>query len=848
MDLPGDCNELETHPRASLSESDDVILTIRTGAKISQYSHVSASDQARQHIGDVFHGPVTLQHVAATSATATVPVRGAGRESLMESLVFKEMDARFVDVHPNLVGTCEWLSKTPEYKRWRDPELMSTHHGFFWIKGKAGAGKSTLMKHASTQAEAKCSSRQHVLNFFFHARGGSFETSTDGLFRSLLHQLLEKVPVVYDSLDKRRLGFVERQGWSSALLKDTFREAVLSLDQDQVTCYIDAMDECRHEDIENIIQYFDDLGDALVANGKLFYVCLSSRHYPNLRFSKSVELVLESQYGHNKDVRQYIHQRLLIDREDLNRELAKVIRFRANGVFLWVVLVVALVNQDDRNGNAADIYQRLDQIPTGLSDLFNELIQRGTSSDHFRPLLQWVAFSIRPLEPTELYCILVPSAPTTELKAPAFDEKDLAKFILSASKGLVETTTDFFPLRSRVQFIHESLRTYFLGEGVVHLTNQSDIDRACRDAAGFRVPKLVAMRAFCHDQLKKRCLSYLLLIIPVLRSELSKKREERIIQHSQVSTVYPFFTYAVHGVMVHANTALDLGLAQRDFLEALPWNELSILQEIVDRLYCGWPAFPVPETWYKVRTAAMFGCPKLVNAVLETHPRLELDRWQSGSILSASMRASDDESLSITLRAGADPNAPSFSTSAGQCLQEAVNEAPQSCHGDSTLESRRWRIVELLLKYGAKPYATVESPQDCLYEASGKNDLKAARTLLGEHLKADTQCSDFGMSLARAAGQASRLENNEMFRFLLDKGSETGWWSRATPKRPADVAAFLEVKFEDTSILHRILLEGARVAPSTDLSARIVLSGVLKGSTSVVMHFEQGSSWILSQS
>lgn len=259
-----DYDGLEGHPIPSSSdiprtEVDDITSMMRAGAKISQYSHILASDQARQQNGDNFYAPVTFQHVAATPVTTTVPARRAERESLMESLLFKEMDAHFVDVHPHLVGTCEWLSETPEYKRGMDPELMSTHHGFFWIKGKAGAGKSTLMKHASTHAEARCSSRQHVLKFFFHARGVSFETSTDGLFRSLLHQLLEKVPTVFDALDKRRLGLVKRQGWSSTLLKDTFREAVLSLDQDQVTCYVDAMDECHHSDIDNIIQYFDNL-------------------------------------------------------------------------------------------------------------------------------------------------------------------------------------------------------------------------------------------------------------------------------------------------------------------------------------------------------------------------------------------------------------------------------------------------------------------------------------------------------------------------------------------------------------------------------------------------------------
>lgn len=113
-------DRLEAQPKLSSSkrprsEDDDATSMMRAGAKISQYSHVSASDQARQHIGDVFHGPVTLQHVATTPAAATAP---AGRGGLMKSLEFKEMDARLVGVHSHLVGTCEWLSEAPEYKEW----------------------------------------------------------------------------------------------------------------------------------------------------------------------------------------------------------------------------------------------------------------------------------------------------------------------------------------------------------------------------------------------------------------------------------------------------------------------------------------------------------------------------------------------------------------------------------------------------------------------------------------------------------------------------------------------------------------------------------------------------------
>jgi hypothetical protein len=806
---------------------------MRAGAKTSQYSHVSAQGQARQQIGDIFNAPVTFQSFAATPPVATASARDTRRDRLMESLVFKEMDARFVDVHPNLVGTCEWLPETPEYKRWMDPKFITAHHGFLWIKGKAGAGKSTLMKHASTHAESRCSARQHVLNFFFHTRGGSFETSTDGLFRSLLHQLLEKVPAVYNSLDKRRFGLVERQGWSSALLKDTFREAVLGLGQDQVTCYIDAMDECHHSDIDNLIQYFDNLGDAIVVERKRFFVCLSSRHYPNLRSSKSIELMLESQDGHDKDIQQYIQRRLMIDGEALKRNLVDLIESKACGVFLWVVLVVALVNQDDRNGNAAEIYHHFDQIPTELSELFNELIERGTKRVHFRPLLQWVAFSIRPLYNEELYCILMHGAGMTDLKPPNFDEKDFSKFILSASKGLVETTAGLWP---RVQFIHESLRTYFSGGGVVHLIDQAMTDRVCSDINRAGGQQLVAMAARCHDLLKERCLACIVQGVPLIDPPVTTATgsTERF---EQISKVCPFFEYAINSVLEHANAALDLCPAQQAFIDALPWHELNILHGIKDD-WIGWQEpLDTTEPWYKACIAAKFRYPKLLKAIIEIHTPFEANSRQWGAILSASIKAADDEGVSIALRAGADPNAPSLK-SFRQCLGYAVYKLDWEAKSH---KSQRYRIIELLLDHGAKPYPMIERTKDCLYEVCCRNDLDLIRILLGEHLRADTQCLQYGIPLAHAVGKSSRDGNDEMFQFLLEKGAETGWWLRATPSTPTGRDAFFEVRFQDASILREILKEGPRVLPPTGATLRAILSGALEDSMGVAMYFKQWS-------
>lgn len=66
--------------------------------------------------------------------------------------------------HPN---TCEWILELAEYKAWK-----AESHGLIWIKGKPGAGKSTLMAFLYNRLkEKRCSEPGIYLEFFYNARG-----------------------------------------------------------------------------------------------------------------------------------------------------------------------------------------------------------------------------------------------------------------------------------------------------------------------------------------------------------------------------------------------------------------------------------------------------------------------------------------------------------------------------------------------------------------------------------------------------------------------------------------------------------------------------------------------------
>jgi hypothetical protein len=81
------------------------------------YENIRAQDQPCQHNGNqIYYGPVIFQSAAAVSVAAA-PTDEEIHKGILKSLVFDQMDSRFMGVRQNLVSTCEWLLNASEYKQ-----------------------------------------------------------------------------------------------------------------------------------------------------------------------------------------------------------------------------------------------------------------------------------------------------------------------------------------------------------------------------------------------------------------------------------------------------------------------------------------------------------------------------------------------------------------------------------------------------------------------------------------------------------------------------------------------------------------------------------------------------------
>jgi ankyrin repeat protein len=545
------------------------------------------------------------------------------RRFLWNSLRFDQINDWRADIQRTHAKTCEWFLRSYCYLDWIDSSKVNEHTGLLWIKGKPGAGKSTLMKFALSQAE-KVMGEEVVLSFFFHARGIDLQKSTVGLYRSLLWQILERLPsliycfdsaglvkddIKYDTKDDTRRDIEHfdwnKPQWNLEMLKDLFEKAVLQWSVMRVrtnpvplVCFIDALDECEESQIRDMVAFFEHLCERAVTSNIRFRVCFSSRHYPNIKMNRGLDVVLEGQPGHSQDITNYVNSKLEIGHSKLVEQIRQELHYKASGVFMWVVLVVEMLNKEYDAGRIHSLRERLRTIPGDLHELFRDILTRDElHRNELRLSIQWVLFSRRPLSPHELYYAILSGLGANVIEDLAAEEieitvGDMKRFILDCSKGLVEVVSSEC---LTVQFIHESVRDFLLrGKGLAKLWAEQESD----------------FQGYSHDLLKRCCVTYLATVDPsVLRLPLeipesvvtSRKRRSRppppppppplTPPPTSISPLmgacdvihrrFPFLEYAVENVLHHADLAEEGRVSQLSFMLKFEWTNWLALGRLL---------------------------------------------------------------------------------------------------------------------------------------------------------------------------------------------------------------------------------------------------------------------------
>lgn len=343
-----------------------------------------------------------------------------------QSLTFPIMTDREDEIAIAELATFDWIFKKPrsEDRPWSNfLEWLQRGDGLYWINGKPGSGKSTLMKHLFNHQQTRQALKLWAGNmslvtasFFFWYSGGDLQKSQVGLLRSLLYQCLknhrELIPVVLSETTSGRLRAIEMgHDWTLPQLKRAFTKLLQQeLCPLKMCIFVDGLDE-YHGDHSEIAELFK-----VVSSSKHVKVCVSSR--PLLVFDRTFGEFpgLSLQNLTYEDIQIFVQNRLsnhnrmkeLQDEEpELGPRLISEILSKAAGVFLWVKLVVhSLLEGLGNFDRGEDLERRLRELPNDLEDLYWHILDRVKPvwylEEGFR-LLLLVKASQSPLTLRQLY-------------------------------------------------------------------------------------------------------------------------------------------------------------------------------------------------------------------------------------------------------------------------------------------------------------------------------------------------------------------------------------------------------------------------------------------------------------
>ncbi|KAK2023015.1 hypothetical protein LX32DRAFT_708969, partial [Colletotrichum zoysiae] len=487
-------------------------------------------------------------------------------QACMKSLAFEEIDGRKNGIENAADGTCQWLLSHETLTAW-----TREHRGLVWIKGKPGAGKSTLMKYALENVPYLFESRPLVLSFFFHGRGHELQKSLLGLFRSLLRQMLDHVPGALSDLmntfnhNQKTVGEIgEKWQWHVPMLQDFFQPSLSNiLKQRAVLVFIDALDECGEEAAVQLIEFLKQTLSGLSSGDSQLSICFSCRHYPIVELDGGSTIPIDKE--NSGDIDTYIRDRLPSEQD---ADIRNLLNQRAQGVFMWAYLVVKRVRHLKLNGKSpSKIKLEVERVPQKLDGLYYDLLQSLDLED--RPetlrLVQWVCFSIRPLTTDELpWAMTIDPSNTSQTlddckQSDNFISKDdIKNRVTSLSRGLAELT----PSKQShvIQFIHQSVRDFFIERGLLALD------------ATLPIPRLLEPTVHCR--LFFQCISYFKMVVP---SHTGDWCEEDVLR-------FPFLSYSVTCLPSHIKRGETAEVYLKDILGFFCWPSSSLVNQWIQAI------------------------------------------------------------------------------------------------------------------------------------------------------------------------------------------------------------------------------------------------------------------------
>ncbi|KAJ5272401.1 hypothetical protein N7478_007526 [Penicillium angulare] len=731
------------------------------------------------------HG--TIGTINFSSDRLENPVQKTDNDAeLRRSLAFPHMLDRRDNIEPCHTNTCQWILELDEYQSWRNQSC-----GLLWVKGKPGAGKSTLMAFLHNKLKESQDGIHNIirLDFFFTARGTEMQRTPLGMLRSLLNQIFDRDatirPQVRDIYEQRcrQFGGERKWEWPQTILEELLATAILASANDQpVIIFVDALDEAGAESAQKLAAYFHRLVDRADKKKLTLQVCISCRHYPILESARARAIHVED---HNQDdIATYIKDTLLeTELEDVPDQkkiegLVEELTKHSKGVFQWAHLIIPLVKRKVIEGESiSDIRDWLGDVPADLENVYVYILSNvitASNRDQSFLFFQWVCLAERPLTLTEIRYAL--AAKTAQLTPSRIEWEKLHGFIESnermkkrvkvLSGGLAEVVSSGKD-EETVQVVHQSVNDFFRAKGLAFLYHGFSASMGSVD--------MDSILSQSQATLYRSCLVYLgAMCSNKQMSNFPGSREKLVCDH-------PFVKYTTINLFIHAEKATGSR-------GALLQNEIDILQRMISywveiyRCLDTYSTACPPTGTTILHIAAAANLVDVVISALSDEEDIERKNEVGDTALHFAARAGHTITGKILQERGANREAKNNGgatplTEAARCghlgfVEWLLHEGVEiEAGGGGALQKASLEghsaIVEILLAAGANVNAQGGQYGNALQAAAWRGSAETVKILLDAGADVNAQGGQYGNALQAAAWRGSA----ETVKILLDAGA-----------------------------------------------------------------------------
>jgi len=367
-----------------------------------------------------------ISSLEAALVTKLNSICDEGKEAFKEQVILDGLQFPFMTLRHSKIAkahreTFKWIleSRKTTFTQW-----LEGWDDIYWIAGKPGSGKSTLMKfinsHDTTQKLLRrwaAPKRLVIGSYYFWINGTTMQKSQEGLLQTLLRSIFRECPGLIPLVCPERwnnIGFRKSGQWDLAELSEAFEKLVALEDLPAKFCFfVDGLDEYDGGDPKDVIQILDNL-----AMSSSIKICVSSREYTVFRDAyagRPMTMYLEDLTAN--DIRKYVRKTLeenshfreiQTEEGEICKEIVNDIVKKAKGVFLWVFLIVNSLTQGlERGDDVSDMKDKVKHFPDDLKKVFQRIFDSVESvyREQMARIFQVAMSAVQPL-PVLAYALL----------------------------------------------------------------------------------------------------------------------------------------------------------------------------------------------------------------------------------------------------------------------------------------------------------------------------------------------------------------------------------------------------------------------------------------------------------